>query len=974
MRLILLVFGLFFLTRVFGQHDATRHSKRWADSVYQSLSPDERIGQLIVARLSIMDQKPRRVRFLMDSVEKYVQQYNLGGICLFQGDAQTQARYVNRLKQIAKTPILFSIDGEWGVAMRLYDSILPLPRQMMLGATRDEKMVKDYGSVVASQCKRLGIQMNYAPVIDVNNNPNNPVINDRSFGEDKQLVSRLGIAYMNGMQDAGVMACIKHFPGHGDVDVDSHLDLPVIRKSMAALDSLELYPFKQAIEAGSSSAMIAHLSIPAIDDRPNRPTSLSKKNIDTLLRQQLGFTGLAITDGLEMKGVKKFFPDGEAEVEAVIAGNDLLCLPDSIPLVVQKIRQAIDSGRLSWNEIETHVKRILQAKHQYVLPQNDTIALNNLVEDLNRDVPAMRRKVAEKAITLLSDHDRCFFPLKKRRAKRLAFVGVGVGQENAFARMLKAYYGADLFFVRQGFQTNDSLNLFLDSLKGYTKLIVGIHQLNRSPVNRFGMKDETLELIHQLQDSLRSMTFLFGNAYAASYFSAAKNLAICYEDDSIVHQTAFDLLRGKLDYRGKLPVTIQQKFSFGYGITTNMTALPDADPSLVHHLEEQLHQMDEKIELAILKKAMPGCSILAMENGKVFFEKNYGFETYNTNKPVDAGSIYDLASVTKILSTTLAVMKLKETGKIKLSDHIGKHLSELKKNRKAKLTIRQLLMHEAGLTPYLPFYRETLDSSGNPSSDFYSKQPSASFPICVAENMYFSKNGLDLFWKKYLESPLAKPGKYVYSDLGFILLGKIVERVSGKPLDAFVDSIFYRPMGLKRMGYRAANKFPSDWVIPSTTEHGFRNQPLRGWVHDPGAALMGGVAGHAGLFADARDIAAILQLLLQKGVWMDKSYLKPETIQEFTAYQHAESRRGLGFDKPEQHPSADEPYPAKLAGSSVFGHLGFTGTGVWADPEKNRVVVFLSNRVYEENNVFQKMRLRAFVFDQLYEALDNLHP
>jgi CubicO group peptidase (beta-lactamase class C family) len=609
-----------------------------------------------------------------------------------------------------------------------------------------------------------------------------------------------------------------------------------------------------------------------------------------------------------------------------------------------------------------------------VLPQNDTIALNNLVEDLNRDVPAMRRQVAEKAITLLSDHDRCFFPLKKRRAKRLAYVGVGVGQENAFARMLKAYYGADLFSMRQGFQTKDSLLAFIDSLRGYTKLIVGIHQLNRAPANRFGMKDETLELIHHLQDSLRAMTFLFGNAYAAGYFPEAKNLAICYEDDSIVHQTAFDLLRGKLDYRGKLPVTIHQQFPLGTGLTTRMTALPDADQSLVHHLEEQLHEMDEKIELAILKKAMPGCSILAMQNGEVIFEKNYGFETYSANKPVDAGSIYDLASVTKILSTTLALMNLKETGKIKLSDHIGKHLPELKKTRKAKLTIRQLLMHEAGLTPYLPFYKETLDTTGLPSPEYYSNQSSAAFPIHVANNLYFSKIGLELFWNKYLESPQVKPGKYVYSDLGFILLGKIVERVSGKPLDVFVDSIFYRPMGLKRIGYLAAEKFPTTWIVPTATETGFRNQELRGWVHDPGAALMGGVAGHAGLFADARDIAAILQMLLQKGVWMGKAILKAETIQEFTNYQHAKSRRGLGFDKPEQHQAAEEPYPAKQAGPSVFGHLGFTGTGVWADPEKNRVVVFLSNRVYEENNVFQKMRLRAFVFDQLYEALDNLHP
>lgn len=974
MRLILSISCLFFLQTAIAQFEQTNASKFWVDSVYQSLSPNERIGQMIVARLSIMDPKTKKVRFLMDSVEKYTQKYNLGGVCLFQGDIQQQARYINRLKKNSKTPILFSIDGEWGLAMRLYDSILPLPRQMMLGATRDEALVQSYGSVVANQCKRMGIQMNYAPVIDVNNNPNNPVINDRSFGEDKYNVSSLGIAYLNGLQSSGVMACVKHFPGHGDVDVDSHLDLPVIRKSMSALDSLELFPFKQAIKAGISSTMIAHLSIPAIDDRANRPTSLSKNNIDTLLRLQLGFTGLAITDGLEMKGVKKFFPDGEAEVEAVIAGNDLLCLPDSIPLVIEKINNAIRKGRLSWNDIEVRVKRILQAKYDYVLPHNDTVELNNLVKDLNRDVPGMRKTIAEKAITLLQKTDSIFFPLKKQEGQRIAYVGLGLSRENSFAQQLKTQFGADLFFFQHGIKSKDSLSVLMDSLKSYSSLILGIHQLNRAPANRFGMRDETVAMIQQLQDSMRCMTFLFGNAYAGSYFPSAKNFVVCYEDDPIVHQTVIELLQGNLDYQGSLPVSIGPGKPVGFSLKTKMVQRPVTKDPFMIWMEEQLQGMDEKIELAIQKKAMPGCNIIALQDGKIVFEKSYGFETYDALKRLESNSVFDLASVTKILSTTLAIMKLEELGKIKLSDHIGKYLPELKKNRKAKLSIRQLLLHEGGLIPYLPFHKETLDSAGNASSQFYAKQRSDSFPIKVANDLYFSSTGKNIFWKKYLESDQTKTGKYVYSDLGFILLGKIVEQISGQPLNVFVDSVFYRPMGLKHIGYLPLNKIPMEKIVPSTLEVGFRKQELRGWVHDPGAALMGGVAGHAGLFGSARDVTAIMQMLLQGGVWQGNSYLNPETICTFTCYQRSKSRRGLGFDKTEQVKSDNEPYPAKNAGPSVFGHLGFTGTSVWADPEKNRIVVFLSNRVYEENSVFQKMRLRAFVFDQIYEALDKVHP
>ena len=386
-------------------------SSLWADSVYNTLSNDERIGQLMVVRLSTMDGKTKKVTFYEKEVDSLIQQYNIGGICVFQGSPVKQAEIINKLQAKAKTPVLMCIDAEWGVGMRMIDSVLPLPRQMMLGAMQDETVVYQYGRLVGEQCKRIGLQVNYAPVVDVNNNPNNPVINDRSFGEDKYKVARYGIAYMRGMQDVGVMACAKHFPGHGDVDVDSHYDLPVINKSVAQLDSLELYPFRQIFNAGIGSVMVAHLFIPSIDDTKNRATSLSPANVNGLMRNTLGYQGLTFTDALEMQGVKKFFPNGEASVLSLIAGNDMLCLPGDVPEAIAKIKEAIAAKRLTWADIELHCKKVLQSKFDYGLGDYTPINLHNLTEDLNAGVPAMRKLVAENAITLALKKDDRFFPL-----------------------------------------------------------------------------------------------------------------------------------------------------------------------------------------------------------------------------------------------------------------------------------------------------------------------------------------------------------------------------------------------------------------------------------------------------------------------------------------------------------------------------------------------------------------------------------
>src|SRR5665647_599476 len=346
----------------FSQYQTTPAALRWADSVFNTLNNDQRIAQLMVLRGSSITSKG--VAYYDQEVNELITKYNIGGVCLFQGPPVKQANIVNHYQSIAKTPLLICIDAEWGLGMRM-DSVIPLNHQMMLGAMQDPSIISAYGKLVAIQCKREGIQVNFAPVVDINNNPANPVINDRSFGEDKYKVARFGVAYMKAMQDEGVLACAKHFPGHGDVSVDSHLDLPVINKSMQQLDSLELYPFKKMFAAGVGSVMIAHLYIPAIDTTPNTATSLSKNNVTGLLRNQLHFNGLTFTDALDMKGVAKYFPGGQIAAQSLIAGNDMLCLPEDVPASIAKIKEAIDSNKLSWNDIYEKCKKVLAYKYMY---------------------------------------------------------------------------------------------------------------------------------------------------------------------------------------------------------------------------------------------------------------------------------------------------------------------------------------------------------------------------------------------------------------------------------------------------------------------------------------------------------------------------------------------------------------------------------------------------------------------------------
>lgn len=949
----------------------------WRDSVFASLTPEEKIAQLMIVRAHSNLGNDH-----VEKIEHLIKRYNIGGLCFFQGGPVRQAVLTNRYQSLSRTPLMICIDGEWGLGMRL-DSVINLHREMMLGALPNTELVYEYGKLVAQQSKRMGIDVNYAPVVDINNNPQNPVINDRSFGEDKYRVAAYSLAYMKGMQDNGIMATAKHFPGHGDVSVDSHLDLPVINKTRQQLDSLELYPFKTLIEEGVGSVMVAHLYIPyigKIDSAPNLATSLSPTAITALLKTDMGFKGIVVTDGLEMKGVTKYFPDNEISVQALIAGNDMLCLPPDVEGSIQKVMQAIADGRLSQAQIDASVKKVLLAKYHMNRSKAHTIDTVNLVNDLNEKTAAFKKAVAQQSLTALKANPT-LTPLNKKTS--IAYININSKQANPTAPEL------DYFFLELSKYNRNVTNFFVsksdslgvDSLLNaintdYDVVITALHNYSRRPANHFGLPDWYFRLLARLNETNNCLHLVFGNPYAISYADSLPNIVAMYEDDEATQQAVIDYLTGQIEAKGKLPVTVSATLPVGSGAFYNRY-FSTAAPEETDVNSTTLNGIDNLINNAIYENAMPGAVVLVAKDGKIIFNRAYGKLSFDADAPpVTTSTVYDIASVTKTTATTVAVMKLYEEGKIDLKSRLADFFPLAVNTNKANITIEEMLAHRGGLTAFLPLHKSTLDASGAPSPLYYRVQPDDLFNIPVAQHLYLRNDFEDSLMVQIFNSRLGEKNKYVYSDVDFILLGKIVEKITNMPLDEYVTNTFFRPLNMSSTRFNAARYFPVNTIAPTEKETNFRLQTLTGYVHDPAAAMFGGVAGHAGVFSNAYDLAQLYQMMLNHGVMNHKRYFKNSTIKKFTAYDNKKiSRRGLGFDKPEfdkKKIKQQGEYPAKSASARAYGHLGFTGTCVWVDPEHDLVYVLLSNRVNTSArhiNKFGALNIRGQVLDIIYEAI-----
>lgn len=948
---------------------------RWVDSVFESLNDDERIAQLIMIRAhsNLGEDHVRKVT-------QDIQDNKVGGLIFFQGGPVRQANLTNYYQSISKTPLMIAIDGEWGLGMRL-DSVTPLPRQLMLGAMQDSSLAYRYGQVLATQCRRLGIHVDYAPDMDVNNNPNNPVINDRSFGQDKFQVARMGVQVIKGIQDQNVMAVVKHFPGHGDTDVDSHLDMPVIRKSRAQLDSLELYPFRKAIEAGVQSVMMAHLYIPALDSTPNTPTSISHKAITDFLKGELGYKGIVITDALEMKGIAKFYTGGEEAAQSLLAGNDMMMLPSTAAGSVDAIRRAIRRGQISKEEVYQRVKKVLLAKYKLGLNKPQFVDVNNLTSDLNAATDSLTKSIGEHAITLLKN-DNNLIPFTRHTPGKVAVIAVGADVNNAFLQTVKAIRPDVNSFIFTARQAETQVPPIVERLKrDYQAVIISLHNYARRPANNFGISSAERLLIQQLQQEMPSATVVFGNPYAIQYFCDAPTIIAAYEDDEITQRTAAAILFGQQFAKGKLPVTVCPNFPYGTGIIQTppppvvKTELQHVKPETVGMSSQILQHIDVLANQMIAKGAAPGCQILAMKDGKIVYDKTFGFFDYSKREPVTTSAVYDLASVTKICATTISVMRLYDEGKLSLDSTLGDYLPWVRGTNKAGLRIRDVLLHQAGLVAFIPFYRDVMDAKGVADTALFHAYADSTFSVRVAEHMYMRADYVDTMYRRILESPLKPQQGYVYSDNDFIFLGEIVEQLTGKKLNRYVRETFYEPLGMANTGFRPRERFQLSQLAPTENEPVFRRQWIRGDVHDPGAAMFGGVAGHAGLFSNAEDLAILMQMLLNGGKYDGKEYIRSETLELFTAYNSNMSRRGLGFDKPEKdNGKHGEAYPCKSASPLTFGHTGFTGTCIWVDPQSQLVFIFLSNRVCPaggDNKKLMTLHVRENIMEVLYEAMEG---
>ena len=944
------------------QKTDTQAQEKWVDSVFNALTPEERLGQLfMVAAYSNRDEKHYQ------EIDKLIAEYNIGGLIFFQGGAYRQARLNNRYQSKAKVPLAIAMDAEWGIGMRL-DSIMDFPKQMTLGAIQDNKWIYEMGKEVANQFHSLNMHINFAPVVDVNVNPNNPVIGYRSFGENKFAVSDKGIAYMKGMQDHGIMANAKHFPGHGDTDADSHYALPVIKHSVERMSEIELYPFKQLMKDSLMSMMVAHLQIPAYDDRENMPTTLSSKVVTDLLKNELAFDGLVFTDAMNMQGVAKYYDPGEADVKALQAGNDVILFPLDVPKAIKQVKKALKKERLDQASIDLRVKKILRAKYWFGLNELELVNTFNLTKRINNDYAQLLNRILyQKAITIVDNQDK-LLPIIDLGKKTYASLQIGESDGTEFKRMLDKY-------AKFNHLAFDSLNAdALESIASNDLVVVSYHGITNSPKDQHGVKDEEIAFIKSLQEKTNVIVVAFGNAYSLQYFEGIKNIICTYEDNEITQNLTPQIIFGALKAEGKLPISAGENFKAGTGIETLVTSrLSYGMPAEVGMSIDSLRRIDDIIEAAIKDKATPGAQIIVARKGKVIYQKNYGYQTYAEEKAIDDHSIYDVASITKVAATTQIIMKLYEQKKLDINKPIGFYLKELQGTNKDLLLIRDILTHQAGLKPYIPFWEKTVDK-GTLKAEYFSD---ATGPD---HDFRFQESDLppalaDSIWQWTLDSDLRDlPNKktrydYLYSDLGYSLMYHVVSEIIQEPFESYLQREFYGPLGLTRTMYLPLAKGYGKDIAPSEVDDYFRNAIVCGSVHDQNATLMGGVAGHAGLFSTANDLAIIMQMNMQMGEYAGKRYFQNWTIPIFTSAQNMENRRGLGWDKPIT--GTDEGPTSQYSSASTFGHTGFTGAAVWADPAEELVFVFLCNRTYPESDNFKLLEenVRTRIHDLLYKSI-----
>lgn len=949
------------------QQKISAAESHWVDSVFNAMTPDERLGQLfMMAGYSNKGAKAEAETLQL------VKTFQPGGIIFFQGAPGRQASLTNQYQAASKTPMFIAGDYEWGLAMRL-DSVPKYPWQMTLGALKDDKLVTELASLMAKEFKRIGVNVSFSPSLDVNNNPLNPIIGSRSFGDSRLNVVRLGMAFVKGLEQNGILACGKHFPGHGDTDKDSHKALPIIPFSRERLDSLELFPFRALAKYGIGSMMVAHLFVPQLDTTPNLPSSLSFNIITKLLREEMSYDGLIFTDAMNMKGLSASYGKGVADVKALKAGVDILLMPGDIAIGMEEIKKALLSGELQQADLDAKCKRILHAKYRIGLNKYKPVKVEGIGADLNgRESQVMNRRIAKNAVTLLSNEND-ILPIKNLDKNKIAVLRLGTDSNNVFANTLNLYAPVEVFTLPNEFSEAEATKM-LNSLKGYDPIIISVHKNDKNPWKSFKITEAEKNIIVQASLQHKVILDVFASPYSLAGLPRMNGLAalvMSYQNNEYFAEASAQLLFGGIGARGGLPVSISSTMPAGFGLSTpERSRLGYVMPEEIGINPDKLKKVREIAEEGIAAKAYPGCEILAAKDGQVFYWEAFGSHTYDNTQPVLKTDIYDIASVSKITSTLPIVMRMYDAGALDLKGKYGEYVTVVNGTNKENIKIEDILTHQAGLKSWIPFYLKTLTADKKLDMSIYSRVPAKDKNTKVADSLYILDSYRDSMFIRMFASPLNTVGKYEYSDLSFYFMQMMVERWADMKLDQLASQYIYKPLGATTTGFNPLTRFSKNRIAPTENDTLWRKQVLRGYVHDQGAAMCGGVAGHAGVFSNANDLAKVMQMYLNNGSYGGEQYIRPGTVEEFTKCRFClnGNRRGLGFDRPD--PSG-KGTPCDCVSYLSYGHTGFTGTMAWMDPETGILYIFLSNRVHPnaENKTLMNKDIRGRVQEVFYEAL-----
>lgn len=951
-------------------------ARQWADSVLATLTLRQQVGQLF---FPVVD--PLNVASAKTTLRRYVESDGVGGLLFSKGSLDGYATLFNYAQSLARVPLMVTLDGEWGLSMRV-SGTPRFPYNMSLGAIGDERLLYDYGREVARECRRTGIHVNFAPVLDVNSNPANPVIGYRSFGESPERVAALGAAYSRGLEDGGVMSVAKHFPGHGDTSTDSHKALPEITHSRATLDTVDLVPFRRYIADGLSGLMVGHLNVPVLD-RSGTPASLSPKVGTRLLKDELGFDGLVFTDALVMKGATG---RGNVCVAALKAGADVLLSPASVANDIAAVLAAVKSGELSEQMIADRCRKVLEYKYALGLNGYTPVSLPGIKEDVNSAMAdAVNRQLHRAMITCLANRDS-LLPLRDLSQKSIAVINGGGADGRTFVDFCSKYADVDVYTAAQASASVSSIK------RKHDVIVVGL----------FDDKEPSRRLLDHFADAPGAVAVFFMNPYKMARFGQAvkhaQGVLLVGEKTALAGEYAAQALFGGIEVSGHLPVNLKGLYPLGAGIRLPKTRLGYTSAVDAGFSPSMTVRLDSLVKEGLTTGAFPGCQLLVAKDGDIVVDKAYGRTTKAVGgTEVTTSTIYDLASVSKVLGMLPGIMKAYDEGLLSLDAPAARYVAGLRGTDKEDITVRQLLYHESGLPAALDIYGLMVDTASYDGRLFRAK-PSAQYPVKVGRNAYINKDArlrrditsavrsdhfpiegarglfiseaaMDSVRQAVYRARL-RPKSYRYSDLNFCLLMDVEESVTGRKHDEWVETEIFAPLGATRTLYRPLSRYSSADIAPTEKDAFLRKQMVHGYVHDETAAMSGGVQGNAGLFSTAEDLAKVCQMWLNGGTYGGARILSQATTDLFLKDKSPMSRRGLGFDKPDianpsKSPTAPEASPATV------GHIGFTGTCVWVDPESRLIYIFLCNRVNptRDNAAFSRLDIRPKLLSIIYQSM-----